>query len=234
MLTWLNEETPVFPSLSVALHVPNGLLAAGGNLEVSTLLSAYRQGIFPWYGEDEPILWWSPNPRLVLHPAALHISHSLAKTIRRSPWQITLNNAFDKVIAGCGLRHPSRPDTWITSAMCRAYLNLHRAGYAHSIEVFDEEGNLIGGLYGVAIGMMFFGESMFSLKPDASKVALFYLCEHLKQHHFPCIDCQVQNKHLTQLDAESIPRDLFTSKITELTSLKPDDEALWQPCSLAS
>ena len=225
-IPWLSEESPCFPSADIALSEPNGLLAAGGNLKPETLINAYQNGIFPWFNEGEPPLWWSPDPRLILDPTELSVSRSLARTIRAKPWTVSLNHEFASVIAACMQSRTARPDTWITSAMYQAYLHLHHLGFAHCVEVFDEHHTLIGGLYGVSIGCMFFGESMFSFQRDVSKVALFYLCQYLTQHHLPLIDCQVQNEHLIRLGAKPMPRTEFIQKITELCAAKPDTK-LW-------
>jgi len=191
----------------------DGLLAMGGDLSVDTLVSAYGQGIFPWFNQDQPILWWSPDPRLVLYPERVKVSRSLAKTIRSSKYRVSCNTQFERVIKGCALRgstqaHTTPADTWITDSMSSAYLELHRLGYAHSIEVWQEN-TLVGGLYGVALGQVFFGESMFSSASDASKVALVALCTWLKHLNFSVIDCQVASEHLISLGAEEITRSAF-------------------------
>jgi len=191
----------------------DGLLAMGGDLSVDTLVSAYAQGIFPWFNQDQPILWWSPDPRLVLYPERVKVSRSLAKTIRSSKYRVSCNTQFERVIKGCALRgstqaHTTPADTWITDSMSSAYLELHRLGYAHSIEVWQEN-TLVGGLYGVALGQVFFGESMFSSASDASKVALVALCTWLKHLNFNVIDCQVASEHLISLGAEEITRSAF-------------------------
>lgn len=197
-----------FPPVSEALDEPNGLLAFGGDLRPSRLLAAYREGIFPWYDEP-PILWWSPDPRAVIFPDAIHISRSLRKTLRRSDFNITLDRDFDAVVAGCS----ERTSTWITSDMQDAYREMHRLGHAHSIEVW-QSGQLVGGLYGLAFGRMFFGESMFSRATDASKVALVYLCGQLQAWNFCVIDCQVGNDHTRSLGAKDITRAEFRQLLT--------------------
>lgn len=204
---WITEdaEPGAFPDVEVALAQPNGLLAAGGDLSSARLLCAYRRGIFPWYSRGQPILWWSPDPRTVLNPASLRISRSLRKSLRRGRLLVTLDLAFEQVMRRCAEPRVTQNDTWITSEMLRAYCRLHRQGYAHSVECWDECG-LVGGLYGVALGRVFFGESMFSLVPDASKVALAHLC----QLGFELVDCQLPSEHLSRLGATALPRREFT------------------------
>lgn len=192
-----------FPAVQGALDEPNGLLAFGGDLRPGRLLAAYRLGIFPWYNEP-PILWWSPNPRAVIFPERLHISRSLRKTLRRGHFEVTMDRAFRNVVAGCA----DRKSTWISPDMRRAYLQMHELGHAHSIEVWRDD-YLIGGLYGIAIGQVFFGESMFSRATDASKVALVYLCGQLRQWNFRVIDCQVGNDHTFSLGAIAMDREQF-------------------------
>jgi len=191
------------------LAEPNGLLAVGGDLTPERLLLAYRQGIFPWYSDDTPILWWSPNPRLVLFPAELKISQSLQRVVRKNLFQVTFNRAFREVIRSCGeVRRKEGEGTWITREMIDAYCLLHRLGFAHSVESWHQ-GELVGGLYGVAIGRVFFGESMFTRKTDASKVALVHLVRVLQRNAFEIIDCQVSTNHLKSLGAREIPREHF-------------------------
>lgn len=198
-----------FPPIDEALEEPNGLLAFGGDLRPGRLLAAYRHGIFPWYNEP-PILWWSPNPRAVLFPAQLHVSRSLRKVLRRHDFEVTLDTAFDRVIAGCA----ERDSTWISRAMRRAYHELHELGHAHSVEVW--QGNqLVGGLYGVSMGRVFFGESMFSRATNASKIAMVYLCGQLRQWNFRVIDCQVGNDHTFSLGAVTIERGRFARLLSE-------------------
>lgn len=199
-----------FPGVDRSLRDPDGLLAIGGDLGVSRLLDAYRHGIFPWYSEGQPILWWSPNPRCVLEPRELKISRSLRKTLRKRPFRVTFNRAYAEVIEACARPRRDSPDTWITDAMYRAYIALYEAGHALSVECWHEE-RLVGGLYGVVIGRIFFGESMFSTMTDASKVALTGLVRELQQRNFRLIDCQVHSRHLQSLGAKPIPRDLFVN-----------------------
>lgn len=201
--------TGTFPSTRLALTEPDGLLAVGGNLKPETLLQAYRQGIFPWYSDDQPILWWSPNPRCVLYPEKFKISRSLKKTLNKKIYNIKTNSAFSEVIQACSEPRKDEPGTWINNHMMQAYCRLHEMGYAHSIECWKNN-ELIGGLYGVKIGLVFFGESMFSKQTDASKVALEYLCHTLKPK---LIDVQVYSKHMESLGAELIDRDEFIKKL---------------------
>ncbi len=202
-----------FPPVGTALAEPNGLLAFGGDLRPGRLLAAYRQGIFPWYDDNQPILWWSPDPRAVLFPERIHISRSLRKSLRRSVLKVSMDRNFDGVIAGCA----ARSSTWITRDMRKAYRQLHRLGHAHSVEVMDGE-QLVGGLYGIAIGQVFFGESMFSRASDASKIALVHLCGQLQKWQFRLIDCQVGNDHTRSLGAVEIPRRQFTQLLARLTT----------------
>jgi leucyl/phenylalanyl-tRNA--protein transferase len=202
----LTEEI-AFPSPEHAEE--NGLLAVGGDLSPERLLLAYSMGIFPWYSEGQPILWWSPDPRLVLFPDELKVSRSLGKTIKKNLFRVTMDTAFDEVIASCaGVHRREDGGTWLTGEMVEAYRTLHRLGFAHSVECRQEE-TLSGGLYGVALGRAFFGESMFSLRSDASKVALVALVEELKDRAFEIIDCQVSTMHLMRMGAREIPREEF-------------------------
>ncbi len=217
MIPWLAADDP-FPPVASALTDPNGLLCAGGDLSPHRLLAAYRCGIFPWYSPGEPILWWSPDPRMVLPPGEIKLSRSLHKTLRNADYQIRLDTAFEHVIAACALApRPGQHGTWITADMQRAYLRLHDLGYAHSVETW-RDGRLIGGLYGVALGRAFFGESMFSRERDASKIALAHLCAYLAMHEFGIIDCQMETAHLASLGARPIPRADFLARLTELAS----------------
>lgn len=212
MIPWLEAETP-FPPIVQALRDPNGLLAAGADLSPQRLISAYRQGIFPWFNAGDPILWWSPDPRMVLLPDQLRISRSLAKTLRHANYSVRLDTAFDQVIAACAVApRAGQSGTWIVPAMQAAYLRLHALGYAHSVETW-REGKLIGGLYGIAIGGAFFGESMFSRVTDASKIALAHLCKHLIAREFGIIDCQMETTHLKSFGARPIPRDDFLARV---------------------
>lgn len=199
-----------FPPVSSALRDPDGLLAIGGDLGAERLLDAYRQGIFPWYSKGQPILWWSPNPRCVFEMDSLKISRSLRKTLRKKQYKITFNSAFKEVILACSKARKNNQDTWLTEEMLEAYIRLHNMGHAVSVECWDNE-QLVGGLYGISIGKVFFGESMFSWQPDASKIALVHLTEYLKSKEFRLIDCQVYSKHLQSLGATPMPRELFVN-----------------------
>ncbi len=219
MIPWLDSGDP-FPEVERALAEPNGLLAAGADLSLPRLLEAYRNGIFPWFSHDQPILWWSPDPRMVLFPAELKISRSLARTLRSTRFEVRADTAFDAVIEGC--RQPRRGEsgTWITEEMVEAYATLHRAGFAHSVETWLD-GKLVGGLYGVALGRAFFGESMFARVSDASKVALVALARQLQHSGFDMIDCQMNTAHLASLGAREIPRAEFTRRLRELVHYAP-------------
>ena len=206
-----HSSPDTFPDPELALDEPNGLLAAGGDLGPRRLLCAYRRGIFPWFSEGQPILWWSPDPRAVLWPDALRISRTLRRTLRRETFTITANTAFDHVVRECAAPRAGQGDTWITRGMAAAYGRLHRAGHAHSIECW-REAELAGGLYGIAIGRVFFGESMFSRVADASKIALAHLCGL----GFGLIDCQLPNPHLARLGAVEMHRQRFLALLDEL------------------
>jgi len=199
-----------FPSVEEALDEPNGLLAFGGDLRPERLLAAYRHGIFPWYDEGQPILWWSPDPRAVIYPDQLHISRSLRKTLRQGTFQVSMDRAFPLVMAGCA----ERESTWITPDMQKAYARMFEMGHAHSIEVWRDK-RLVGGLYGMAIGQVFYGESMFSRETDASKTALVYLCGQLQAWGFRLIDCQVGNDHTRSLGATDISRRKFCRLLSD-------------------
>lgn len=211
-LHWIASDAPpdAFPPVEAALAEPDGLLAAGGDLAPARLLAAYRRGIFPWYEQGQPILWWSPDPRMVLTPATLHVSRSLRRHMRRSPATVRYNHAFEEVLARCAEPRAGQRGTWITPEMASAYRRLHALGWAHSVETWLE-GRLVGGLYGLAIGRAFFGESMFSRESDASKMALVALAAVLEGEGFGLIDCQVSSPHLVSLGAEAIPRSAFTA-----------------------
>ncbi len=195
------------------LAIREGLLAVGGDLSVQRLVRAYRQGIFPWYAEDDPILWWSPDPRLVLYPQELHVSRSLRRLLNKKRFQFTLDTAFEEVIRGCAaVRGEDHPGTWIVPEMVDAYLRLHAAGLAHSVEAWCE-GQLAGGLYGVSLGRTFFGESMFTRVSNASKAALVVFVQNLQRQAFDLIDCQVTTPHLMQFGAREIPRTRFLREL---------------------
>lgn len=218
MIPWI-ETGDAFPPVSTALHEPNGLLAAGANLSPQRLVNAYRRGIFPWFSRGDPILWWSPDPRMVLFPAELKISRSFGKTLKNAVYTVKLDTAFAQVIAACATtpRH-GQSGTWIIPEMQLAYLRLHELGFAHSVETWHDE-KLVGGLYGIAIGSAFFGESMFSHCTDASKIALAHLCAHLTAHKFGIIDCQMETTHLASMGAAPIPRDNFLARVNALVDL---------------
>jgi len=225
---WIPFNAPPddFPPLERALRQPNGLLAIGGDLSPERLLAAYRLGIFPWCEQAQPILWWSPDPRLVMLPKQLKVSRSLGKAMRNKGFQITLDRAFAAVIQHCAsASRPGQDGTWITLGMQRAYLNLHHLGYAHSVECWLE-GALVGGLYGISIGKVFFGESMFSLVSDASKVAYVRLVEKLNEWGYELIDCQVYTEHLVSLGAIEVSRQDFRGMLASLCAL-PGKRGLW-------
>ncbi len=214
MLFALDPSRPdaPFPDVEAAETEPDGLLAVGGDLSVTRLLNAYRSGIFPWYGEGQPILWWSPNPRTVLFPDRLRISRSLKRTLRKQAVTATLDRAFAGVIQACAEPRRDGNGTWIVPELQRAYVDLHRAGHAHSVEIWRQE-TLVGGLYGVALGRVFFGESMFSRISDASKLALVHLVNVLSDWGYQMIDCQVHSPHLESLGAIRIPRPAFVDAL---------------------
>ena len=216
-------RTYTFPPLEAAS--PEGLLAVGGDLNPDRLLSAYRQGVFPWFSDGQPILWWSPNPRAILYPADLHISRSLRKSLRTQGFAVTADRAFDDVIQRCAESRNAREGTWITSGMQEAYCTLHRMGYAHSVETW-QNGQLVGGLYGLAIGKAFFGESMFSQITDASKTALVALSVSLTAGGYHFIDCQVVSEHLNSLGAKAVPRYRFSSELKQAVET-PVNETPW-------
>ena len=214
MIPWLHPGEP-FPPLETALEDPNGLLAASEDLTPARLLAAYTRGIFPWYSAGQPVLWWSPDPRMVLHTAEFKMSRSLRRVVQAARFEIRVDTAFDDVMRACAAPRDEFGGTWITDAIRAGYGALHRQGYAHSVESW-REGELVGGLYGVAIGRMFFGESMFARQTDASKVALAHLVRQLRAWEFPLIDCQQQTAHLGSLGARPIPRAEFAKAIARL------------------
>lgn len=207
-LPWLEADKLEFPPLDSALDEPNGLLAAGGDLKPERLLSAYRAGIFPWYESGQPILWWSPDPRTVVFPTHFHLSRSLRKTLRKGGFEVSADTDFPSVIKACAAPRQGASGTWITPEMSAAYRELHRLGYAHSIEVWRDQ-ELVGGIYGLALGRVFFGESMFSRVDNASKVAFAHLVRQLNDWNFELLDCQVASGHLFTLGAEEIDREDF-------------------------
>ena len=215
-----NDNATPFPEVKHALKDPDGLLAMGGNLHPDRLLSAYMNGIFPWYNDNEPILWWSPDPRSVILAHQLKLSRSLKKSIRNKNYQITYNKAFNKVLHSCTKPRSYTSDTWINSDMIKAYQLLHHLGYAHSVETWQNN-VLVGGLYGVILGKIFFGESMFATQTDASKVAFYHLYQKLMQRNFVLIDCQVESKHMNSLGASNIERQTFISLLNQYCHLDP-------------
>ncbi len=226
MIRWLRAHDP-FPPLEDALAEPNGLLAAGADLTVPRLVAAYRGGIFPWYSEGQPVLWWSPDPRMVLFPHEFELPRSLRKRIAKRDYEMQADSAFDTVIRCCAAApRAGQEGTWITEEMITAYGELHRAGHAHSVETWIG-GKLAGGLYGVAIGRMFYGESMFTDAPDASKIALVHLVRQLERWGFAMIDCQMATPHLARFGAREIPRAEFTRKLSTLVNY-PDLAARWR------
>ncbi|MBN7797544.1 leucyl/phenylalanyl-tRNA--protein transferase [Parahaliea mediterranea] len=217
-----------FPPTSEALDYPNGLLAVGGDLSPRRLEAAYRRGIFPWYQAPEPVLWWSPDPRSVLYPEELHVSRSLRKTLRRDRFTLAADRRFREVMAACGDSRRDGEGTWIDGAMVEAYCELHRRGRAHSIEVYGDTGELVGGLYGIALGRVFFGESMFSRVTDASKVALVALVWVLRRAGFRLIDCQVESEHLNSLGARNIARLDFERELDQTVAIEAEGMD-WRP-----
>ncbi|MDD4928696.1 MAG: leucyl/phenylalanyl-tRNA--protein transferase [Gallionella sp.] len=213
MIPLLFENMPL-PPVTQALKSPDGLLAAGGELTPSRLLEAYRCGIFPWFNPGDPVLWWSPDPRMVLFPAEFKLSASLGRVLRSGTFEVRTDSAFEQVMRACAAPRAGQPGTWINEAMIEAYCTLHRQGYAHSVETWQNN-RLAGGLYGVSIGRMFYGESMFSLVSNASKIAL----AHLARQQFGMIDCQMYTPHLASLGARLIPRDEFIVRLEELVEM---------------
>ncbi len=205
-----------FPPVDRALDDPDGLLAAGGDLSIPTLLDAYARGIFPWFSEGDPVLWWSPDPRTVLAPADMHLSRSLRRRLRGGGFRVSMDEAFSAVLDACAApRRGQGPDTWLVAPMRNAYDELHREGLAHSVEVWMD-GRLAGGLYGVALGRMFYGESMFSIRTDGSKIAMAYLAAQMHRWRLPLVDCQLETDHLVSLGARSMPRREFVRRVAVL------------------
>jgi leucyl/phenylalanyl-tRNA--protein transferase len=214
VIPYLEADDP-FPPVDLALRDPNGLLAAGGDLSPSRLIDAYGKGIFPWFNEEDPVLWWSPDPRMVLPVDDVHVTRSLRRTIRARKFRVTADTAFMAVMAGCAGPRRDQQGTWITDDMARAYARLFDMGHAHSVEAWNGD-ELAGGLYGVALGRMFFGESMFSRRSDASKVALVLLARQLARWRFQLIDCQMSTGHLASLGAHEIDRAAFVRQVRQL------------------
>ena len=211
-----------FPPAELALREPDGLLAIGGDLSPVRLLNAYAGGIFPWFSEDQPLLWWSPDPRMVFRSDGVHLSSRFRRGLRSSTWRITADTAFAEVMQACAQApRPGQDGTWIDAAMLAAYQRLHQLGWAHSVETWvqgEKGAELVGGLYGLAIGRMFYGESMFSLRTDASKIAAAHLAAFLERQRFGMIDCQMRTAHLASLGAREIPRAEFVGRLDELTA----------------
>lgn len=217
MLTWLAPGQD-FPPLAQALSDPAGLLAASGDLSPARLIAAYRQGIFPWYNAGDPILWWSPDPRMVLLPDELRVPRSLAKLMRRQPYEIRVDSAFRAVMTACAQPREGQAGTWINADIIDAYTQLHALGVAHSVEAW-QDGVLVGGLYGIALGRAFYGESMFARAPDASKIAFVHLVRQLQRWQFGMIDCQMNTAHLARFGAREIPRADFIARLESLVNL---------------
>ncbi|MDC7827353.1 leucyl/phenylalanyl-tRNA--protein transferase [Aquipseudomonas alcaligenes] len=227
MLTWLRRDSLDFPALERALREPNGLLAAGGDLSAERLIAAYRHGCFPWFSEGQPLLWWSPDPRTVLFPEEFHLSRSLAKLLRQQRYRVTFDQDFAAVIEGCASPRDYADGTWITDSMRAAYLELHQRGLAHSVEVWDGE-QLVGGLYGLTMGQLFFGESMFSRADNASKIGFATLVSKLREWGFALIDCQMPTRHLHSFGARPITRAEFAHYLQQ--HLDRPSTADWQAC----
>lgn len=226
-VAWIatSDRPEAFPPVEHALHEPDGLLAAGGDLATARLLAAYRRGIFPWYEEGQPLLWWSPDPRCVFRKADLHLSRRFRKEVRSSSFEVRTNTAFAEVIRACAGPRRYHHGTWITRDMLAAYERLHAEGWAHSIEIWSGK-RLVGGLYGLAIGRAFFGESMFSAQTNASKYALLYMDRLLRTDTFGVLDCQVQSSHLLRMGAVTISRSRFVTMLDELCA-PPDPFEKW-------
>jgi leucyl/phenylalanyl-tRNA--protein transferase len=225
MIPWLESSDP-FPPLERALAEPDGLLAAGADLTPARLLAAYRSGIFPWYSAGQPVLWWSPDPRMVLFPGEFRMPRSLAKRLRRCDYEIRVDTAFETVIHACAAPRSDGAGTWITPDMIAAYCELHRLGHAHSVETWID-GELAGGLYGIALGRVFYGESMFARTADASKIALATLVHQLDRRQFGIIDCQMNTAHLARFGAREIPRREFSRHLAELVNY-PQTDDVWR------
>ncbi len=236
-IPWLSPSDTLFPSPSLALNEPNGLLAVGGDLSSERILAAYQQGIFPWFSAGDPILWWSPHPRTVIYPNQLHVSKSLKKIIRNETYRVTFDHCFSEVMRACAAPRAYADGTWISEDIIAGYSNLHLQGYAHSVEVWKKDGakeELVGGLYGMALGRIFFGESMFSRANNASKVGLAFLVEQLKFWDFQLIDCQVANEHLFSLGAIEISREKFQNTLIDFVNVSPNYPANWSATKPAS
>ncbi len=225
-IPWLLPDDYSFPNPAFALKEPNGLLAAGGDLSPERILAAYRQGIFPWFNPEDPILWWSPSPRTVIFPEQHHLSKSLLKILRKKIYQVTFDTCFCDVMRACAAPRDYADSTWISEEIIEGYSALHQRGLAHSVEVWRND-TLVGGLYGIALGKVFFGESMFSRADNASKVGFAHLVAQLKRWNFQLIDCQVANPHLFSLGAVEIPREEFQQILLDFAHM-PSHSGPWQ------
>ncbi len=238
-LIWLEPDSIDFPPTRTALEDPNGLLAAGTTLSCEQLVAAYQRGVFPWFEDGQPVLWWSPSPRLVLLPEELHISKSMKKLLKKGAFDVTTDLVFDEVVQHCAAPRPDQQGTWITEEISDAYQEMHLRGLAHSVEVW-QNGQLVGGLYGIAMGQIFFGESMFALSANASKYGFICLVQALKQLNYKLIDCQVHTNHLASLGAKEIPRHDFENYLLNfikdgaLTAEWPKDLSREQPTNLSN
>jgi leucyl/phenylalanyl-tRNA--protein transferase len=234
-IAWISSDDPpdAFPEINAAFETPDGLLAAGGDLSSERLLYAYRHGIFPWFDDGQPILWWSPNPRCVLYTNDLRLSRRTLRSLRKSDFMIKVNTAFSDVVANCAAQREGQDGTWINDDMAAAYQDLHEHHWAHSIEVWSNN-RLVGGLYGIAIDKVFFGESMFSRESNASKAAMFALCKMLRKSNVEMLDCQVESPHLMSLGASLVPRSQFASSLqTACTDYVPLDSWPSEPVKIA-
>jgi len=229
-IPWLNPSNTIFPAPDLALSEPNGLLAVGGDLSPDRILAAYKSGIFPWFNPGDPILWWSPSPRTVIYPSRLHLSKSLRKIIRAGTYRVTFDNCFNDVMRACSEPRRDSDGTWISEDIIAGYTALHRRGFAHSVEVWRGQ-ELVGGLYGMALGKIFFGESMFSRSDNASKVGFAHLVQQLIAWDFKLIDCQVANDHLFSLGAVEIPREEFQQLLLNFVHKIPNYPANWSTLS---
>lgn len=223
----LTDNKTLFPNVKTALDDPDGLLAMGGDLTPQRVINAYRNGIFPWFSDGQPILWWSPSKRAIIKPNFCHISKSMKRLLKKNDFTVTVNNAFSEVITHCARPRESQAETWITDTMIDAYIKLHQQGFAHSLEVWQEQ-RLVGGLYGVCVGTLFCGESMFSRVSNSSKVAFIALNQHLSRFQGTLIDCQMQTTHLKSLGVEELPREQFIHYLQQCREQKIDN-GCWQP-----
>ena len=225
-IPWLNPSNTTFPAPSLALREPNGLLAVGGDLSPDRILAAYQRGIFPWFNPGDPILWWSPSPRTVIYPSQLHVSKSLRKFLRAGTYRVTFDHCFSEIMYACAGPRRDSDGTWISEEIIAGYTALHHRGFAHSVEVWRDQ-ELVGGLYGMVLGRIFFGESMFSRADNASKVGFAHLVQQLLAWNFQLIDCQVANDHLFSLGAVEIPREDFQQLLLNFVSETPNYPANW-------